>query len=125
MSRLTIDISPEQHKSLKAMAALEGKTIRQYALERLFPHRAGGGNVSATLGAPVTRCEAQMDAQDQSAWDHLGALLEERAAAANSGQVSDKPFDQVVEEALQNTANPLPYPSPPSPTPVLRDRRTD
>jgi hypothetical protein len=37
MSRLTIDISPEQHKSLKAMAALEGKTIRQYTLERLFP----------------------------------------------------------------------------------------
>ncbi|WP_406568384.1 hypothetical protein [Alterisphingorhabdus coralli] len=37
MSRLTIDISENQHKALKAMAALEGKTIRQYALERLFP----------------------------------------------------------------------------------------
>jgi Antitoxin ParD len=37
MSRLTIDISDQQHKSLKAVAALEGKSIKQYALERLFP----------------------------------------------------------------------------------------
>ncbi|UVI40876.1 hypothetical protein L1F33_14560 (plasmid) [Qipengyuania spongiae] len=37
MSRLTIDISPEQHQALKALAALEGKTMKQYALERLLP----------------------------------------------------------------------------------------
>jgi Antitoxin ParD len=37
MSRLTIDISDQQHKTLKAVAALEGKSIKQYALERLFP----------------------------------------------------------------------------------------
>lgn len=37
MSRLTIDVSDEQHQTLKAMAALQGKTIKQYALERLFP----------------------------------------------------------------------------------------
>jgi len=36
MSRLTIDISAEQYKALKAAAALEGKTIKQYAVERLF-----------------------------------------------------------------------------------------
>ena len=37
MSRLTIDISEQQHQSLKALAALQGKTIKQYAIERLFP----------------------------------------------------------------------------------------
>ena len=37
MSRLTIDITDQQHQSLKALAALQGKTIKQYALERLFP----------------------------------------------------------------------------------------
>ena len=37
MSRLTIDISDQQHQNLKALAALQGKTIRQYTLERLFP----------------------------------------------------------------------------------------
>ncbi|MBF1236753.1 MAG: antitoxin, partial [Lautropia mirabilis] len=40
MSRLTIDITEQQHQSLKAMAALQGKTIKQYALERLFPGAA-------------------------------------------------------------------------------------
>src|SRR3546814_7609129 len=37
MSRLTIDITDQQHQSLKALAALQGKTIKQFALERLFP----------------------------------------------------------------------------------------
>jgi ferric-dicitrate binding protein FerR (iron transport regulator) len=42
MSRLTIDITSQQHQSLKALAALQGKTIKQYALERLFPADASG-----------------------------------------------------------------------------------
>jgi Antitoxin ParD len=37
MSRLTIDVTAQQHQALKALAALEGKSIRQYALERLLP----------------------------------------------------------------------------------------
>lgn len=37
MSRLTIDVTEQQHQSLKVMAALQGKSIREYALERLFP----------------------------------------------------------------------------------------
>lgn len=36
MSRLSIDLTDQQHQSLKALAALQGKTIRQYAVERLF-----------------------------------------------------------------------------------------
>jgi len=37
MSRLSLDITNEQHQSLKLIATLQGKTIKQYALERLFP----------------------------------------------------------------------------------------
>lgn len=103
MSRLTIDISPEQHKSLKAMAALEGKTIRQYALERLFPRRVAAGSENrVTLGELMDRDEALMDAQEKAAWDHFGAFLEERTAGAQAEQASDRSFDQIVEEALQD-----------------------
>jgi hypothetical protein len=56
MSRLTIDITSQQHQSLKALAALQGKTIKQYALERLFP----------------------ADASGDQAWRELQALLGER-----------------------------------------------
>jgi hypothetical protein len=51
MSRLTIDITSQQHQNLKAMAALQGKTI-QYALERLFP----GTPVANRPGANCRRC---------------------------------------------------------------------
>ncbi|MCL1528671.1 antitoxin [Xanthomonas nasturtii] len=69
MSRLTIDLSDQQHQSLKALAALQGKTIKQYALERLFP-----GDVNA----------------DQ-AWQELKTLLGERVAEGLAGKVSSRP----------------------------------
>ena len=37
MSRLSIEITPEQHQRLKAMAALSGQTIKAYILERTLP----------------------------------------------------------------------------------------
>lgn len=33
MSPLTIDITVQQHQALKAMAALEGKSIKYFAIE--------------------------------------------------------------------------------------------
>ncbi|WP_247648063.1 hypothetical protein [Pannonibacter phragmitetus] len=50
MSRLTIDLTDKQHQSLKALAALQGKTIKQYALERLFPGHTGGQRSQADPG---------------------------------------------------------------------------
>jgi Antitoxin ParD len=35
--RLTIDITEQLLQSIKAMAAIQGKTIKEYAIERLFP----------------------------------------------------------------------------------------
>jgi hypothetical protein len=78
MSRLTIDLSDQQHQSLKALAALQGKTIRQYAIERLFP-------------AP---------AEDDSAWEDLKSLLGQRIAEGLSGKVSPSSLAAIVDEEL-------------------------
>lgn len=78
MSRLTIDMTDQQHQSLKAHAALQGKTIKQYALERLFPGDTGA---------------------DQ-AWQELKTLLGDRIKAGLSGEVSAKSIDQILDEEL-------------------------
>lgn len=78
MSRLTIDITDQQHQSLKALAALQGKTIKQYAIERLFPG----------------------EADSDQAWQDLKSLLEQRIAAGLSGSVSTKSIGTIVDEEL-------------------------
>ena len=78
MSRLTIDISDRQHQSLKALAALQGKTIKAYAIERLFP--------------------AQTD--DDQAWQELKSLLEQRIERGLVDEASAQSFDDSVEEEL-------------------------
>lgn len=81
MSRLTIDISGEQHQQIKALAAMQGKSIKEYVLERLFPE-----NVSDV---------------GQEAWEKLKTLLQERIASAEDGAVSTKTVAQITEEALR------------------------
>lgn len=76
MSRLTVDITDEQHQSLKAMAALQGKTIKQYALERLFPAESAG----------------------DPAWHDLKSLLEQRIQDGLAGKVSGKTISQILDE---------------------------
>ena len=78
MSRLTIDISDQQHQSLKALAALQGKTIKQYAIERLFP-----GNVDA-----------------DPAWEELRDLLEARINDGLAGKISTKSVGDILNEEL-------------------------
>ncbi len=79
MSRLTIDIDDQQHQYLKAMAALQGRTIRQYAIERLFPAATG----------------------EDHAWRDLKALLAQRISEGLTGGVSPQSIDSIVAEALQ------------------------
>lgn len=78
MSRLTIDVTEQQHQALKAMAALQGKTIKQYALERLFP------------GA----------SEEERALQDLQALLSQRLAEAQRGEVIDRSIMDVADEVL-------------------------
>lgn len=78
MSRLTIDITDQQHQSLKALAALQGKTIKQYAVERLFP----------------------ASASEDQAWQELKTLLGKRIADGLAGDVSTKSIDAIVEDEM-------------------------
>lgn len=76
MSRLTIDITEQQHQSLKALAALQGKTIKQYALERLFPGDA------------------------DLAWQELKKLLGNRINNGLEGKVSAKSIGDILDDEL-------------------------
>ncbi|HWU63322.1 MAG TPA: antitoxin [Ensifer sp.] len=78
MSRLSIDITDQQHQSLKALAALQGKTIKQYALERLFPGEADG----------------------EEAWQTLKVLVEERVRDGLAGKVSSRSIDDILADEL-------------------------
>ncbi|EJB8776703.1 antitoxin [Salmonella enterica] len=78
MSRLTIDITDQQHQSLKVLAALQGKTIKQYALERLFPG----------------------DADADQAWQELKKLLGNRINNGLEGKVSTKSIGDILDDEL-------------------------
>ncbi|EAB8479629.1 antitoxin [Salmonella enterica subsp. enterica] len=78
MSRLTIDITDQQHQSLKALAALQGKTIKQYALECLFPG----------------------DTDADQAWQELKTLLGNRINNGIAGKVSARSIGEILDEEL-------------------------
>lgn len=78
MSRLTIDITDQQHQRLKAMAALQGKSIKQYAVERLFP--------------------TQVD--DEAAWQALKSLIGQRIEQGLAGTAPTKDFNAIVDEEM-------------------------
>ena len=77
MSRLTIDITVQQHQALKAMAAFEGKSIKNFAIERLFP------------------------VDEQIAVQELRVLLQNRLANALQSSESLKSTAEIAEEALR------------------------
>ena len=76
--RLSIEVTPEQHQCLKAAAALEGKTIKAYVLERAL---AGIGDGERGQQA-------------------LEELLRERVAAAEQGSRSGESVDQIIDGVL-------------------------
>lgn len=86
MSRLTIDVTEQQHQALKALAALEGKTIKQYALERLFP------------------------AAEEQALEALKTLLTERIAEAQRGDVVQGSITDIATGLLRNEGTALRHP---------------
>ena len=79
MSRLTIDVTEQQHQALKAMAALQGKTIKQYAVERLFPAAA----------------------DEEHAMQELKSLLLSRLANAERGEVEERSATEIAEDVIR------------------------
>lgn len=78
MSRLSIDLTAQQHQALKALAALQGKSIKAYAVERLFPV---AGSEDQALG-------------------ELKALLQERLDQAQRGELSARSITEIAAEAI-------------------------
>ena len=76
--RLSIDITPEQHQWLKAIAALQGQSMREYVLNRVFA-----------------------DVDNNEALRRLEDFLEPRIQAAQGGRVQ-KTVTQIFEDTLRN-----------------------
>ncbi len=81
MSRLVIDMSGEQHQQIKALAAMRGKSIKDFVLEQILP--------------------AQINNKEQKAWEELQNLLSSRITNAEKGAISNKTFDQITEEVIK------------------------
>ena len=56
MSRISIDVTDEEHQRLKAMAALQGKSIKEYVIERTL-----GLNKNAGEAGALAELEALLD----------------------------------------------------------------
>ncbi len=76
--RLSIEITPEQHKKLKATAAMQGKSIKDYVLDRTLP-----------------------DNEEEIVLKELDAFLQPRVAEALRGERSSKTVDEIVAVTLQ------------------------
>lgn len=78
MSRLSIDLTAQQHQALKALAALQGKTIKAFAVERLLP----------------------VAGSEDLALDELKALLRERLDQAQRGELSARSITEIAADAI-------------------------
>lgn len=84
MSRLIVDVSSEQHQIIKTLAATEGKSIKDFVLERILPDAEAG---------------------EAAAWDELRHILSERLQTATQQGVSSKSVSEITEETLQGRGN--------------------
>ena len=82
MPRLSIDITPEEHQKLKAIAALKGQSIKEFVLKR-------------TLGdAPVLD-----EMNEEEAFGALSEFLKPRIDQARRGELSKKSVADIRREA--------------------------
>ena len=79
MSRLSIELSQEQHQQIKALAALQGKSIKDFVLSKLF----------------------QKNSKDEDmAMAELETLLLSRIQQAKTTPVSSMTIQQITDDAL-------------------------
>ncbi len=81
MSRLTIEITGQEHQEIKAMAALQGKTLKEFVMEKIFPPHNNNSD-------------------EEEAWGELKSLLTTRIEAAESGSISQKTMQQIAKDKL-------------------------
>ena len=83
MSRLSIEITEQQHQNIKALAAMQGKSIKEYAMQRLLP----------------------LTADEEKALQELEEFLTPRIEAAERGEVVSTSVMAIFKETLA-TAKP-------------------
>mgnify|MGYP006216002771 FL=1 len=81
MSRLSIEVTPEQHQLLKAMAALQGKSIKDFILDKVLPQ------------------QAEEQPQNYSV-KQLETLLQQRLTSAHNDNFSEQSVTDIFEQAL-------------------------
>lgn len=79
MSRLSIEVSSEQHQKIKALAALQGQSIKDFILNKLF----------------ITNND-----NEEAALTELEELLLTRIKQANDSPVSSKTIQQITDSVL-------------------------
>ena len=87
MSRISIDVTPEEHQRLKALAALQGKSMKEFVL---------ASTLGAQGGSAAARDLAELEALLEQ------RLEETRAKGASTRTVADV-FQRAREEANRHT----------------------
>ena len=82
--RLSIEVTPEQHQRLKAVAALHGKSIKDYVLERALP--------------PLPYLDSM---SGEEALKQLEDFLKPRIESAKRGEISHRSVDKIFEDTRQ------------------------
>jgi len=81
MSRLSIEVSSEQHQKIKALAAIQGKSIKDFILEKLL---------------------SAEDEDEKNAMKELESLLLSRIERAKNQDPSNKSIQQITDEFLRS-----------------------
>lgn len=81
MSRLSIDLTPEQHQKIKAVAALQGKSIKEYVLAQILP----------------------TSSDEDMALNELEMLLDDRIKSARTGKISKKSVEEIFQEVYSES----------------------
>lgn len=82
MPRLSIDITPEEHQKLKAIAALKGQSIKDFVLD-----------------CTLKEMPAVDDMNETEAFEVLSHFLADRIDQAKQGQFSTKSFNDIRKNA--------------------------
>ena len=88
MTRLSMDVTPEQHQRLKAIAALYGQTLKDYILERTLPRLPQIESLS-----------------EEEALQRLETFLRPRVAEAERGEVVESSVEQMFAAARRDTGD--------------------
>lgn len=78
MSRLTIEISKEEHRKIKTLAALQGQTIKDFVKSRIF----------------------EEDFPEDTDWQEFKAIILNRIRDAENSKITQKTIKDIVKEEL-------------------------